>query len=983
MPISRKPSAPDPGSLLAQQILAPITALFFVLLVVSGFIARDRFEPVALQRDLARAERYAQFAAVVFGERLPQTDERRLSEEFWAAGLDTLEFLPPEAMPEWTSPRFVASGPFVDALATVRTTDGQTLGAVSLRRQADAFVLVHQTITSFAIASCVVFALLVALAWLLFKKRVTDRLGSVAREIAPTAQRAAPDADAIDEVRTAAETAQSQIHSREEPIQRLLKGHTEMACVSTPEGTILDVNEAYCSFFGKQRENLVGTNYLDLIPPPERADALASVQKLSRSNPVSFAEHRVLLPDGSTRWVRWRDTAVLRSDGTIKEILSYGTDVSAEKSLAEEIDGLKVAFHQMQSLAETGSLTWDFAKDRIEWTDETRRLLGVDASTPASIEGLLTVVAPDDREMLRRLFNEAKEQGRNFQHEFRAVLADGSLRVLQSRAEVMADPKTKLLNKLTCTLRDITALRDAEAATKRELRFREAIEQSLASGIVVSDMNGKNILVNPAFCAMTGWTAEELVGRSAPYPYWPEEEMPTINAAFEQALRGETPEEGYELKFCRKDGSRFDVLIKVAPLLDNEDKQLGWLGAVSDISSIQRTRRELAQTGQQLRHELAYREAVDKSTTVGLVAIGNDGSPLSMNDSYARMLGFSPEEILAWTPPYPCWPQEERENIRRAFALHLEGKTPPGGFQVRLQKKDGQRIDVLITASAIIGQDGKQIGLLSALTDISPLQQARRDLQSSNERMRIAQDVMGLGTWEWNPTTDTLFWDRNSFAMFGHPDADDAKVVWAAAHSEEDRERLTYELKRLIEAGGENGQDRLRIRWPDGSEHNILSTYVVLRDESGKANRVVGVNRDVTTELEQEQELQVAQQRLFAALEGGKFGTFEHVFGLGAVNWNSVNYEIHGIDPAIADPDELFRAWLVVVGDGYPAIEQTIASLSVDQTSVTYDFDIRLPRTGEKRRIRSSVFIERNKNGHPVRLVGVSRRLDRGISALP
>ena len=50
-------------------------------------------------------------------------------------------------------------------------------------------------------------------------------------------------------------------------------------------------------------------------------------------------------------------------------------------------------------------------------------------------------------------------------------------------AEVLADPKTKLLNHLTCTLRDITALRDAEAATKRELRFREAIETSLAAGI--------------------------------------------------------------------------------------------------------------------------------------------------------------------------------------------------------------------------------------------------------------------------------------------------------------------------------------------------------------------------------------------------------------------------------------------------------------------------------------------------------------------
>jgi PAS domain-containing protein len=212
--------------------------------------------------------------------------------------------------------------------------------------------------------------------------------------------------------------------------------------------------------------------------------------------------------------------------------------------------------------------------------------------------------------------------------------------------------------------------------------------------------------------------------------------------------------------------------------------------------------------------------------------------------------------------------------------------------------------------------------------------------------------------------------------MFGHPDATDAKEVWASVLSEAEREGLTYELKRLIAAGGTNGQDRLRVNWPDGTEHNLLSIYVILRDASGEANRVIGVNRDVTTELEHERELRNANERLTAALEGGNFGTFEHVFGIGALNWNTANYELNGINPAITDPDELFRAWRDAVGDDYAPIEQTIASLPVSQNSVTYDFEIRVPGTGEKRRIRSSVFIERSSQGHPTRLVGIARQLD-------
>jgi len=527
-------------------------------------------------------------------------------------------------------------------------------------------------------------------------------------------------------------------------------------------------------------------------------------------------------------------------EGNAVEILSFGLDVTPEKDLAARIEGLRIAFDQMQSLAETGSLTWDFAADRMEWTPETRRLLGVGASVPASMKGLLEVVAPDEREIVRRLFSAARKEGRNFQHEFRAVLPDGSLRVLQSRAEVLADAKTKLLNHLTCTLRDITALRDAEAATKRGLRFREAIEQSLAAGIVVSDEKGRNLLVNPAFRTMTGWSEEELVGATAPYPYWPEEEIPAINKAFELAIEGKAPPQGFELRFCRKNGSRFDVLVKVAPLLDSNDVQLGWLGAVTDISAIEETRRELLTT---------------------------------------------------------------------------------------------------------------------------------------NERLRIAQDVAEFGIWDWDPAKDTLHWDRQSFALFGYPTATDPQEVWAKAHSEEDQERLTYELKRLIATGGTSGQDHIRARWPDGTIHDILSTYVIMRDEAGRGTRVVGINRDITSELEEERELHLANERLAAALEGGQFGTFEHVIGLGDINWSLANYEINGIDPSVTDPAKLFELWKQGTGSFSAELLARMNSLPVSENHLTYEFTTH-PAGREPRRVRSSVFIERSKNGHPVRLIGITRRVD-------
>ena len=975
MPLSQKASGPSPGSLLAWQILAPIAALFAVMLLIAAVAARHYLDLNAIQRDLTNAQHDANLAAALLAASPSSSTPQRLTGYLRQAGLDTLEFLPPGQIPSWNSPRHKAADSRVEAWAPVVSAGGPPRGAVSLRREAEATAFATKTIRAFALASCATFALLLAIAWILFKHRVTDRLDAVIEEVGPLPHSEGGESDAVERMREAIGQALADAKNSVEQMRRLLDRQSELVCVATPEGQLVDANHAYCRFFGIKREELVDTSSLDLVHPSYRTDVVNQLLALSTANPEARTTHAVIKSDGSTAWVNWHATAVADADGRTKEIVSFRTDITAQKKAEERMENLRRAFDQMQSLAETGSLTWDFARDEMDWTPETRRLLGVGASTPASLVDLLAVIAPEDREALRQIFLAAREQGEEFDHEFRAILPDGSLRVLQSRAEVLADPKTKLLTLLTCTLRDITSLRHAEAATKRELRLREAIEQSLASGIVVSDPQGTNILVNPAFCEMTGWTNEELVGKQAPYPYWPEEETPALSAAFEQALRGETPKEGFELKFRRKDGSRFDVLVQVAPLLDSEDRQIGWLGAVTDISSIQRTRRELAQTGQELRQQLSYRQALDKSTTVGLIALDEEGLPFAANEAFCRMLGYSEAEIMRFAPPFPYWPEEEREKIEEAFALHLDGKTPSEGFQLRFRKKNGALLDVLVTAASISGPDGRPIGVLSALTDITPLQEMRRALLTANERLQIAQDVMGLGIWDWDPFADTLFWDKNSFAMFGYADETNPKEVWTAALGEEERERLTYELLQLMAAGGANGQDRLRIHWPDGTEHNVLSTYVILRDKSGKATRVIGVNRDVTAELEGERELRNARERLTAALEGGEYGTFEHIMGHGDVNWSAANYEINGIDPSVTDPAELFKVWKQSAGEFFPQLVARLSALPTSQQHINYEFTSR-PPDKEPRRVGTSAFIERNKHGHPTRLVGITRRID-------
>jgi hypothetical protein len=119
-----------------------------------------------------------------------------------------------------------------------------------------------------------------------------------------------------------------------------------------------------------------------------------------------------------------------------------------------------------------------------------------------------------------------------------------------------------------------------------------------------------------------------------------------------------------------------------------------------------------------------------------------------------------------------------------------------------------------------------------------------------------------------------------------------------------------------------------------------------------------------------------------SALEGGAFGTFEHVIGVGDTNWSPANYEINGIDPGVTDPAELLAAWKENVGGFFPEIMARMHALPVTQKHLTYEFTARPPGQ-EPRRVHSSVFIERNSRGHPTRFVGITRRLDQPVPPLP
>jgi hypothetical protein len=95
--------------------------------------------------------------------------------------------------------------------------------------------------------------------------------------------------------------------------------------------------------------------------------------------------------------------------------------------------------------------------------------------------------------------------------------------------------------------------------------FRQAMEDSMLTGMRAFDMEGRVLYVNRAFCEMTGYPSDELVGKMAPYPYWPPDDDAEQYSNLDMVLKGEAPAAGFEVRVHRRDGSVFDARMASHP----------------------------------------------------------------------------------------------------------------------------------------------------------------------------------------------------------------------------------------------------------------------------------------------------------------------------------------------------------------------------------------------------------------------------------
>jgi PAS domain S-box-containing protein len=190
----------------------------------------------------------------------------------------------------------------------------------------------------------------------------------------------------------------------------------------------------------------------------------------------------------------------------------------------------------------------------------------------------------------------------------------------------------------TVTLIQLRRHAQHRAETEEELRaayaFRQAMSQSLITGLRAIDLEGRITFVNAAFCRMTGFDESELVGIKPPYPYWPPEEFDRLQHNIDTALAGQAPGSGFEMRIMRKNGERFDVRLYFSPLIGTDGQQIGWMASMNDITEPKRVRVELERA-----HE-RFVTVIDGLDSAVHVADVQTGEILFANRAFQNIFGF-------------------------------------------------------------------------------------------------------------------------------------------------------------------------------------------------------------------------------------------------------------------------------------------------------------------------------------------------------
>ncbi|EDX82904.1 PAS fold family [Synechococcus sp. PCC 7335] len=235
---------------------------------------------------------------------------------------------------------------------------------------------------------------------------------------------------------------------------------------------------------------------------------------------------------------------------------------------------------------------------------------------------------------------------------------------------------------------------------------------------------------------------------------------------------------------------------------------------------------------------------------------------------FKAILGYEEDEIAYEFSEFKSrLHPDDRERILSAVQNHLSQKVPYD-VEYRLRTKQGDYRWIHAQGQAIWDDAQQPIRMAGSISDITERRQATARIQEVTQRLALATDSAGIGVWDYYPIENRLIWDEQMYALYGITASTfgGAYEAWQQGVHPEDLPAAHTNLQAAL-AGERDFHPEFRVVWPDGQVRYIEAHAIVLRDDSGKAQRMIGVNWDITARKQAQDDLRQLNEDLEAQVK--------------------------------------------------------------------------------------------------------------------
>jgi PAS domain S-box-containing protein len=502
--------------------------------------------------------------------------------------------------------------------------------------------------------------------------------------------------------------------------------------------------------------------------------------------------------------------------------------------------------------------------------------------------------------------------------------------------------------------------------TEEQLRLlTTAMEQSNESVVITTaqlDQPGPQIVyVNPAFTKMTGYTPEELIGKTTRILHGPKTDLAVLARLREDCKAGKVFHG--EVVNYRKDSSEFCLEWSVWPVQNER-------GAVTHFVAIQRDVTERRRIEDSLRDSEAQLRAILDHSTAVIFVKDLEGRYVRINRLYEALFGVTEAEVKGETD-HDIHAKEVADAVR-ANDREVIAANRPLQFEEQVDTVDGRR-QFISLKFPLYDDGGRPYRVCGIATDITERKRAEVALRESNERLQLALEAADVGTWRVDLKAGLSTRDAALNRILGLPE--DPLTIPVSKMFERiypgDAPRVNESWERAIRTGLYDEEHR--IMRPDGNIIWVRDRGRFFYGPDGEPLYATGALTDITKRKRAEDALKISEERLNIAMHAGGIGMVDWDVRADSLVWSEKYMDIYGLPPG--KTSGRYEDWRErVYPEDLPAVEALIW-MTFEKKLPHWQVEYRIVRAdnGEVRWIQSRHRVFYDAQGAPQRTVGAAR----------